>query len=63
MIELYLHVKIYLDYFPGGLNMLNLENQPVLHFELQCQKLLRVYHNSYILLVCIDLSEKLYQGL
>ena len=43
--------------------MLNLENQPVLHFELQCQKLLRVYHNSHILLFCIDLSEKLYQGL
>ena len=30
--------------------MPNVENQCLLHFELQCQKLLRFYHNTYILL-------------
>ena len=43
--------------------MLNLENQRALHFELQCQKLLSLYHNTYILLFCIDLPTKPYQGL
>ena len=43
--------------------MPNLENQRVLHFEFQCQKLLRLYHNTYILLFCIDFSTKLYQDL
>ena len=43
--------------------MPNLENQRVLHFEFQCQKLLRLYHNTYILLFCIDLSTKAYLGL
>ena len=59
MIELYLLTKIYFDYFL----MPNLENQCVLHFEFQCQKLLRLHHNTYILLFCIDLSTKPYQGL
>ena len=40
--------------------MPNLENQRVLHFEFQCQKLLRLYHNTYLLLFCVDLSTKLY---
>ena len=40
--------------------MPNLENQRILHFELQCQKLLRLYQNTYILLFCIDLSTKPY---
>ena len=35
----------------------------VLHFEFQCQKFLRLYHNIYICLFCIDLSTKPYQGL
>ena len=43
--------------------MPNLENQCVLHFEFQCQKSLRLYHNIYILLFCIDLSTKPCQGL
>ena len=36
--------------------MPNLENQGVLHFECQCQKLLNLCHNTYILLFFIDLS-------
>ena len=43
--------------------MPNLKNQRILRFEFQCQKLLRLYHNIYILLFCIDLSTKLYTGL
>ena len=43
--------------------MPNLENQCVLYFEFQCQKLLRLYHNTYILLFCIDLSTKAYRVL
>ena len=39
------------------------ENQRVLRFEFQCQKLLTLYHNTYILSFCIDLSTKQYQGL
>ena len=39
------------------------ENQRVLHFEFQCQKLLRLYHNTYIILSSKDLSTKLYRGL
>ena len=36
--------------------MPNFENQRVLHFKFQCQKLLRLYHNTYILLFSKDLS-------
>ena len=43
--------------------MPNLENQGILYFEFQYEKLLRLYHNTYILLFCIDLSAKLYRGL
>ena len=43
--------------------MPNLGNQRVLHFEFQCQKLLKLYHNTCILLLCIDLSTKPYRGL
>ena len=43
--------------------MPHLENQRVLHFEFQCQKLLRLHHNTYILLFCIDLSTKPCRGL
>ena len=43
--------------------MLNLENQRVLYFEFQCQKLLRLYHNTYIVLFSIDLSTKACRGL
>ena len=42
--------------------MPDLGNQRVLHSEFQCQKLLRLYHNTYILLFCIALSVKPYQG-
>ena len=42
--------------------MLNLESQCVLNFQLQCQKLLSLCHNTYILLFCIDLSTKPYIG-
>ena len=41
--------------------MPNLENQRVLHFESQCQKLLRLHHNTLILLFGTDLSTKLCQ--
>ena len=63
MIELCLHIKVYLDYFQEDRNMPNLENRRVLHFEFYCQKLLRLYHNTYILLFCRDLSTKPYRGL
>ena len=64
MIELYLYIKIYLYYFPGRLkNMPNLENHRGSHFEFQFQKLLRLYHNTYILLFCMDLSTEAYRGL
>ena len=43
--------------------MPNLENQCVLHFEFQYQKLLRLHHDTYVLLFCIELSTKLAQGL
>ena len=43
--------------------MLKLENQRVLHFEFQSQKLLSLYHNTYILLFCIYLSTKPCRGL
>ena len=43
--------------------MPNLDHQHVLYLEFQYQKLLRLYHNTYILLLCINLSTKLYQGL
>ena len=63
MIELYLRIKIHLDVLQEGLNMPNLENQGVLHFEFRCQKLLSLYHNTHILLAGVDLSTKLYHGL
>ena len=50
-------------FFQEGWNIPNMENQRVLHFEFQCQKLLRLYHNTYISLFCIDLSTKPYRGL
>ena len=43
--------------------MLNPENQCVLHFVFQCQKLLRLYHNTYIGLFFTDLSTMAYRGL
>ena len=43
--------------------MPNVENQRVLHFEFQCQKLLMLYHDIHILLFCMDLSTKPYEGL
>ena len=49
--------------FQEGWNKLNEKNQRVLHFEFQCQKLLRLNHNIYILLFCIDLYTKPCQGL
>ena len=63
MIELYLHMKFIWIIFQESWNTPNLENQRVLHFEFQCQKLLWSYHNTYILLFCIYLSTKLYQCL
>ena len=55
IIKLYLHIKIYLDYFRG-----RLKNADV---EFQCQTLVRLHHNTHMLLFCIDLSTKSYQGL
>ena len=43
--------------------MPNLENQRVLHFGFQCQKLLSLYHDIYIPLFSIDLPAKQYRGL
>ena len=43
--------------------MPNFENQRILHFEFQCQTLLKLYHSTFILLFCTDLSTKLYQGI
>ena len=61
MIELSLYLKIYLDYFPGRLKLAEL-GKHVLHFQFQCQKLFRLYHNTYVLF-CIDFFTKQYQGL
>ena len=61
MAELYLHIKIYLDYFPGRLKYGEIWR--VLYIEFQGRKLLRLYHNTYTLLFGIDLSTKRYQGL
>ena len=41
--------------------MPNLEIQRILYYEFQCQKLLRLYHNTYILSFYKDLSTKLYR--
>ena len=49
--------------FQEGWNMPNLDNQRVLHFASQCQNLLRLYHNTYFLFFCIELSTKPCQGL
>ena len=49
--------------FQEGWNMPKLKNYFVLHFVFHCQKLLKLYHSTYILLFCIDLSTKLYQDL
>ena len=43
--------------------MPNLENQCVLYFPFQWEKLLRLYHNTYFLLLCIYLCTKSYLGL
>ena len=43
--------------------MPNLKNQRVLHLEFQCQKLLKLYHNTYILFFCINVSKTPYRGL
>ena len=53
--------KNYLDYLPGRLKYTELGKSSCLEF--QCQKLMSVYHNTYILLFCIHLSPKPYQGL
>ena len=53
MIELYLHIKIYLEYFPGTLRYVEFGKSIVLHLEFQCQKLLKLYHNTFIILFCI----------
>ena len=37
---------------------MKVQNQRVLHFEFQCQNLLRLYHNTYISLFYIDLFSK-----
>ena len=44
MIELYLHIKLYLDYFPGRLKYAELEKSMRL-------TLLRLYHNTYPLIL------------
>ena len=41
--------------------MPNLEIKCVLHFEFHRQKLFRIYHNTYVLLFCIDVSTKPYK--
>ena len=49
LIELYLYIKIYLDDFPGRLKQAELaKSRGIIHFEFQCQKVLRLYHNTYI---------------
>ena len=50
IIELYLHIKTYLDYFLGMLKYANLENQYVLNFEFQCQKLNPLILRRFLLL-------------
>ena len=63
MIELIYIWKIIWIIFQEGWNMPNLENQRVLHFEFQCQKLSRLYHITFVLLFCRDLSTEPYRGL
>ena len=60
--KIYLHSNFIWIIFQEGWNMPNLENQYILHFELQSQKLLRLYHDTYILLFCINFSTKQCQG-
>ena len=57
-IELYLLLKICFDYSQEKLKYVKVGKQRALHFEFHCQKLSRLYHNTYILLFCIDLSTK-----
>ena len=40
--------------------MPNFGTQRILNFEFQCQKLLRLYCGTYMLLFCIDLSPDSY---
>ena len=63
MIEVCLHLKIYLDYFPRRLKYAELGKSMYLTFWVPVPKLLSVYHNMHILLFCIDLSTKPYLGL
>ena len=69
MIELYLHTKNYLDYFPGRMKYAKLGKSTCLTFWVPVPKVLEVIpyitsrtFGTYILLFCIDLSTKLCWG-
>ena len=63
MIELYLYIKTYLDYFPGKLKYSQLGKWTRFTFWVPVLKVLRLYHDTYILSFWIDLSTKPNQGL
>ena len=63
MIEFYLHIKIYLNYFPGMLKYTELGKSMHFIFWVPVPKAVEVIPDTYILLLCIDSSTKPYQGL
>ena len=63
MIDVYLHIKIYLNYFTGRLKHAELGTSLPLTFWVSAPKLLWLQLNTYILLFCSDLSAKLCRGL
>ena len=58
MIELYLHTEIYLDYIPGRLKYKKLGKSTRLTFWVPVPNVVEVYHNTCILLICINLFIK-----
>ena len=63
MIELYLHLKIYLDSFPRKLKYAELGKSARLTFLVSVPKVVEVIRNTYIILFCIYSSTKPYRDL
>ena len=61
MTELYLHIKMFLDYFPGRLKYAELGKSAHLTFCVPVPKVVEVIPNTYILLFYIDISTKPYR--
>ena len=63
MIDVYLHIKNYLNYFTGRLKHAELGTSLPLTFRVSAPKLLWLQLNAYILLFCSALSAKLCRDL